>query len=78
MNLFKNKCMLINLLDLKNSDLLNHVFKLKKTLYGLKQAPRDWYEQLSKFLLEKGFTRGKVDTTLFIKRKMHDISNICR
>jgi len=48
-------------------------FKLKKTLYGLKQAPRAWYERLSKFLLEKGFTRGKVDTTLFIKRKMHDI-----
>jgi len=45
----------------------------KKALYGLKQAPRAWYEQLSKFILEKGFTRGKVDTTLFIKTKMHDI-----
>ena len=39
----------------------------------MKQAPRAWYERLSKFLLEKGFTRGKVDTTLFIKRKLHDI-----
>jgi len=57
----------------ENSDLSNHVFKLKKALYGLKQAPRAWYERLSRFLLEKGFTRGKVDTTLFIKRKMHDI-----
>jgi len=46
---------------------------LKKALYGLKQAPRAWYERLSKFLLENGFTRGKVDTTLFIKRKLHDI-----
>ena len=51
----------------------NHVFKLKKALYGLKQAPRAWYERLSKFLLEKGFTRGKVDTTLFILHKNHDI-----
>ena len=44
-----------------------HVFKLKKSLYGLKQAPRAWYERLSNFLLEKNFTRGKVDTTLFRK-----------
>ncbi|XP_020978111.1 uncharacterized protein LOC110271503 [Arachis ipaensis] len=35
-------------------------------VYGLKQAPRAWYERLSKFLIEKGFRRGKVDTTLFI------------
>jgi len=28
---------------------------------------------LSKFLLENGFTRGKVDIALFIKRKMNDI-----
>ena len=44
-----------------------HVFKLKKALYGLKQAPRAWYERLSSFLISKGFTRGKVDTTLFRK-----------
>ena len=57
----------------ENYKLPNHVFKLKKALYGLKQAPRAWYERLSKFLLEKGFTRGKVDTTLFIKNRNHDI-----
>ena len=51
----------------------NHVFKLSKALYGLKQAPRAWYERLSKFLIEKGFNRGKVDTTLFIKVKGNDI-----
>ena len=45
----------------------SHVYKLKKALYGLKQAPRAWYDRLSKFLIEKGFVRGKVDTTLFIK-----------
>ena len=46
-----------------------HVFKLKKALYGLKQAPRAWYERLSTFLIESGFSRGKVDTTLFRKDK---------
>jgi hypothetical protein len=51
----------------------NHVYKLQKALYGLKQAPRAWYERLSNFLLEKEFSRGKVDTTLFIKRKHNDI-----
>ncbi|CAN1272233.1 Retrovirus-related Pol polyprotein from transposon TNT 1-94 [Linum perenne] len=45
----------------------DHVFRLKKALYGLKQAPRAWYDRLSTFLLSKGFIRGQVDTTLFIK-----------
>ena len=57
----------------ENLDMPNHFFKLKKVLHGLKQAPWTWYKRLSKFLLERGFTRGKVDTTLFIKRKMNDI-----
>jgi len=48
----------------------NHVFKLTKALYGLKQAPRAWYDRLSTFLIENGFSRGKIDTTLF--RKTHD------
>ncbi|KAK8623109.1 hypothetical protein V6N13_118002 [Hibiscus sabdariffa] len=51
----------------------NHVFKLSKALYGLKQAPRAWYERLSTFLVEKGFSKGKVDTTLFIKNDGKDI-----
>nr|GFC44660.1 retrovirus-related Pol polyprotein from transposon TNT 1-94 [Tanacetum cinerariifolium] len=38
------------------------VYRLKKALYGLKQAPRAWYDELSKFLLSKGFTKdGFVD-----------------
>nr|GFA60046.1 hypothetical protein [Tanacetum cinerariifolium] len=36
----------------------NQVYRLKKALYGLKQAPRAWYDELSKFLLSKGFTKG--------------------
>ncbi|KAJ9539297.1 hypothetical protein OSB04_032030 [Centaurea solstitialis] len=45
----------------------NHVYKLNKVLYGLKQAPRAWYETLSTFLIAEGFTRGKIDSTLFVK-----------
>jgi hypothetical protein len=41
---------------------------LSKALYGLKQAPRAWYERLRDILIEKGFTIGKVDTTLFTKK----------
>nr|XP_016457942.1 PREDICTED: uncharacterized protein LOC107781716 [Nicotiana tabacum] len=37
-------------------------------LYGLKHGPRVWYERLSRFLLENGFTRGKIDNTLFLKK----------
>ena len=46
----------------------NHVYRLSKALYGLKQAPRAWYERLQDFLIKKGFTIGKVDTTLFTKK----------
>ncbi|WVZ62805.1 hypothetical protein U9M48_012507 [Paspalum notatum var. saurae] len=43
----------------------NHVYRLSKALYGLKQAPN--------FLIEKGFTIGRVDTTLFIKKTDNDL-----
>ena len=51
----------------------NHVFKLKKDLYALKQAPRKWYERLRNFLLSKGYARGVVDKTLFIRKHENDI-----
>nr|GEV33601.1 hypothetical protein [Tanacetum cinerariifolium] len=35
----------------------NHVYRLKKSLYGLKEAPRAWYDKLSYFLIEHGFTK---------------------
>jgi len=53
----------------ENHELPNHVFKLDKVLYGLKQVARAWYERLSKFLIDNGFQRGKVDNTLFLKIK---------
>nr|GFA66587.1 hypothetical protein [Tanacetum cinerariifolium] len=34
------------------------VYRRRKTLYGLKQAPWAWYDELSKFLTSKGFTKG--------------------
>nr|GEX58015.1 integrase, catalytic region, zinc finger, CCHC-type, peptidase aspartic, catalytic [Tanacetum cinerariifolium] len=33
------------------------VYRLRKALYGLKQAPRAWYDESSKFLTSKGFTK---------------------
>jgi len=51
----------------------NHVFKLKKAIYGLKQAPRQWYERLRNFLLLKGYARGVVDKTLFIRKHENDV-----
>nr|GEV38585.1 retrovirus-related Pol polyprotein from transposon TNT 1-94 [Tanacetum cinerariifolium] len=49
----------------------DHVYALDKALYGLKQAPRAWYDVLSQFLIDNGFQKGSIDTTLFIKRKDH-------
>nr|GEY46215.1 Gag-Pol polyprotein [Tanacetum cinerariifolium] len=49
------------------------VYRLKKVLYGLKQAPRAWYDELSKFPLSKGFTKGSIDPTLFITKHRGDI-----
>nr|GEX71690.1 hypothetical protein [Tanacetum cinerariifolium] len=46
-----------------------HVYALDKALYGLKQASRAWYGVLSQFLIDSGFQKGSIDTTLFIKKK---------
>nr|GEV41995.1 copia protein [Tanacetum cinerariifolium] len=47
----------------------DHVYALDKALYGLKQVPRAWYDVLSEFLIESGFQKGPIGTTLFIKKK---------
>ncbi|GJV98510.1 retrovirus-related pol polyprotein from transposon TNT 1-94 [Tanacetum coccineum] len=49
------------------------VYHLRKALYGLKQAPRAWYDELSNFLMSKGFTKGTIDPTLFTIRYGEDI-----
>nr|GFA38115.1 ribonuclease H-like domain-containing protein [Tanacetum cinerariifolium] len=51
----------------------NKVYRLKKALYGLKQAPRAWYDELSNFLVSKGFSQGSIDPTLFISKHGEDI-----
>nr|GEU59811.1 putative ribonuclease H-like domain-containing protein [Tanacetum cinerariifolium] len=57
----------------KDPDYPDKVYKVVKALYSLHQAPRAWYETLANYLLENGFQRGKIDQTLFIKRKKGDI-----
>ncbi|GJY07708.1 retrovirus-related pol polyprotein from transposon TNT 1-94 [Tanacetum coccineum] len=52
---------------------LDKVYRLKKALYGLKQAPRAWYDELSNFLVSKGFSKGSIDPTMFITKKGDDI-----
>ncbi|GKA67129.1 retrovirus-related pol polyprotein from transposon TNT 1-94 [Tanacetum coccineum] len=49
------------------------VYLLGKALYGLKQAPRAWYDELSNFLMSKGFTKGIIDPTLFKIKYGEDI-----
>nr|GEX01510.1 retrovirus-related Pol polyprotein from transposon TNT 1-94 [Tanacetum cinerariifolium] len=49
------------------------VYRLKKALYGLKQAPRAWFDELSTFLVSKGFYKGFIDPILCITKHMGDI-----
>nr|GEY91502.1 hypothetical protein [Tanacetum cinerariifolium] len=49
------------------------VYRLRKALYGLKQAPTAWYDELSKLLTSKGFTKGTIDPTIFMIRYGEDI-----
>nr|GEU44423.1 hypothetical protein [Tanacetum cinerariifolium] len=46
------------------------VYHLKKALYGLKQALRVWYNELSNFLVSKGFSKGSIDPSFFITKHM--------
>ena len=50
-----------------------YVCRLNKALYGLKQAPRAWYDTLTSHLLNNGFSRGAIDSTLFILREKGNI-----
>ncbi|GKB47248.1 retrovirus-related pol polyprotein from transposon TNT 1-94 [Tanacetum coccineum] len=52
---------------------LDKVYRLKKALYGLKQVPKEWYDELSNFLVSKGFSKGSIDPTLFITKHGEDI-----
>ncbi|GKA61065.1 putative ribonuclease H-like domain-containing protein [Tanacetum coccineum] len=56
-------------LGFEDPDYPDKVYKVVKALYGLHQALRAWYGTLAKYLLDNGFQRGKIDQTLFIKKK---------
>nr|GEW66085.1 retrovirus-related Pol polyprotein from transposon TNT 1-94 [Tanacetum cinerariifolium] len=56
-----------------DADHPSHVYKLKKVLYMLKQASRAWYNELSTFLLQNGFSKGIIDPTLFTRHFNDDI-----
>nr|GEZ35990.1 retrovirus-related Pol polyprotein from transposon TNT 1-94 [Tanacetum cinerariifolium] len=60
-------------LGFEDPDHPDKVYKVVKALYGLHQAPRAWYETLANYLLENSFHKGKIDQTLFIKKKKGDI-----
>nr|GFA55770.1 retrovirus-related Pol polyprotein from transposon TNT 1-94 [Tanacetum cinerariifolium] len=49
------------------------VYHFKKALYGLKQALRAWYDELSNFLVSKGFSKGSIDPTLLTTKHRGDI-----
>nr|GEZ47329.1 retrovirus-related Pol polyprotein from transposon TNT 1-94 [Tanacetum cinerariifolium] len=51
----------------------DQVYRLKKALYGLKQAPRAWYDELSNFLVSKGFLKDSIKPTLFTTKHGEDI-----
>nr|GEV64927.1 hypothetical protein [Tanacetum cinerariifolium] len=46
------------------------VYRLRKALYGLKQAPRAWYDELSEFLISKGFTKDADHARCIDSRKI--------
>jgi Reverse transcriptase (RNA-dependent DNA polymerase) len=52
----------------------HQVCRLHKALYGLRQSPRAWYQKLSEFLLQLGFTTSSVDPSLFLYRKNNHLA----
>ncbi|GJZ06692.1 retrovirus-related pol polyprotein from transposon TNT 1-94 [Tanacetum coccineum] len=52
------------------------IYRLKKALYGLKQAPRAWYDELSNFLVSKGFSKAKYAQEILKKHGMTSCDSI--
>ncbi|XP_022883408.1 uncharacterized protein LOC111400215 [Olea europaea var. sylvestris] len=42
----------------------HYVYKLNKVLYGLKQAPRAWYDRLTTYLIDHGFSRDEFEMSM--------------
>ena len=41
--------------------------RLKRNLYGCKQAARNWFQHLTKGLLQLGFVQSRTDSCLFLR-----------
>ncbi|GKB29478.1 retrovirus-related pol polyprotein from transposon TNT 1-94 [Tanacetum coccineum] len=54
----------------------DQVYHLKKALYGLKQALRAWYEELSNFLVSKGFLKARHAQEILTKHGMTSCDSI--
>lgn len=54
----------------KNFEFFNYVFNFKNAINGLKQTLLISYDNLKKIIFENNFERDKVDTLLFIKKKV--------
>ncbi|KAG9444818.1 hypothetical protein H6P81_016158 [Aristolochia fimbriata] len=46
------------------------VCRLHKSLYGLNQSPRAWYQRLTSYLLDLGFTLSKADSSLLVSKPL--------
>ena len=46
----------------------DYVWKLKKSIYGLKQSGRNWYNMLSRYLIDSEFKKSQADPCLFTKQ----------
>jgi hypothetical protein len=49
------------------NDGTTRVCRLNKALYGLKQSPRIWYQTLSTFLIQSGYTPLNSDQSVFVR-----------
>nr|GEX91428.1 putative ribonuclease H-like domain-containing protein [Tanacetum cinerariifolium] len=49
----------------------NKVYRLKKALYGLKQPPKAWYDELSTFLVSKGFSKDQMKYRSMVEALMY-------
>jgi hypothetical protein len=52
----------------QNTSCNMYCVKPQKSLYGLKQSGRMWYNRLSEYLLQKGYTNSDDCPCVFIKR----------
>ena len=55
-------------------NLEHQVCRLQKSLHGLKQASRQWFQKLSKTLVDLGYQQSKCDYSLFINKSSSHIT----